>query len=542
MKKIVYIIGCTLLANFTFAQTLKDAQKKTADERYEEAADDFHKLIKQNPESVENYFYLAENYLLMEKADSAKIYWAKAGEGSEKDPLSIVAKGKILWVNNQTDAAIEAFEQAIKVSKRRNGEVYRQIGAIMFQSEHKDFDKAMAYLRKGIEVDKENVDGYLLLGDAILDQNPRNGTDAIREYNNAEKIQQSAKTIVRKAQLYQRAKNYQLANEMFMDAQKLEPNYAPAYRAHANLLELFGKYDAAISNWEKYLKLNDNNYTRYLYSAALYNAKKPCDALTEVKNLQAKGYTSIYIERINIYSTFDCLSETKMVDTAKYQAGYDMLTKFIDKYSKEEKAVMGIDYRYKGDYLTKLGQYDEAVKAYYKAAEDTSIAMEIYSQLAHTFAKDKKYPEAIAAYNKIIEKDSTALDLSDYFELGRVYFLAQDYENSDKANAYVLRLSPTYSFSFFWRGRAQVYIDIARVEKGEEKTWEAKKYYQGYLDNTDDEEKVGYKAMTIEAYKYLFDFYVNSPEKDAVKAKEVWTHVVELDPTNEEYQKILNKL
>lgn len=541
MKKIALIVGCIVIANMTHAQSLKDAQLKTADERYEEAADEFHKLIQKTPESVDNYFYLAENYLLMEKPDSSKFYWGKAAQGDEKNPLSIVAKGKLLWISNQTDQAIETFEHAIKVSKKRDGEVFRQIGAIMFQSKHKDYDKAISYLRRGIEVDKNNVDGYLLLGDAIIEKDPRNGTDAIREYNNAEKIQKSAKTIVRKAQLYQRAKNYQLANEMFQQAQELEPNYAPVYRAHANLLELFGKYDAAIKNWEKYLQLNDNNYTRYLYAAALYNAERPCDALKEAQNLEAKNYTSIYIRRIDYYSNFDCLEQAKSNDTIQYQKGLKSLTELIKQYEGTED-ISGTDYKYQAGYFNKLGMYDDAEKAYFRAAEDSTIANEIYGLLAHTFSKNKKYDEAIKAYNKIIEKDSSALELADYYDLGRIYFLNKDYVNSDNANAYVLKLSPTYSFSFFWRGRANVYLDIAREEKGEPKTWSAKEYYQGYLNNTTDVEKTTYKSMTIEAYKYLGDYYINSPEKDIEKAKEVWTKIVELDPTNTTYQEVLNKL
>jgi lipoprotein NlpI len=82
-------------------------------------------------------------------------------------------------------------------------------------------------------------------------------------------------------------------------------------------------------------------------------------------------------------------------------------------------------------------------------------------------------------------------------------------------------------------------MDLDRATK----TWDAKKFYDGYLANTTPEQQVQYKSMTLEAYKYLGDYYVNSPEKNIEKAKEVWSKVIELDPANEAaYKKIVEKL
>ncbi|MBN9294054.1 MAG: tetratricopeptide repeat protein [Flavobacteriia bacterium] len=536
MKKAVYFVACTIISGFTFAQTLESAKEKTAYERYDEATKDFTTLISKNPSSAENYFYLAENYLQSEKLDSASIYWNKAYETSPENALSLVAKGKVLWLKGNKGEAFAQFEAAIKASKKKNGEVFRQIGSILTEAPVKDLDKAISYLRTAVEVDPQNVEGYLLLGDAILEKDPKNGTDAIREYNNAEKIQQSPRTIVRKAKLYQRARNYKLADEMYVQAQTLDAKYAPAYKAHAELQGLFGKYDLAIENWKKYLALNDNNYARYKYAAALYSSQKYCDALKEAQDLKAKNYTSIYVERIDIYSTYECLeSSADKNDPAKFEAGFKKINDFISKYSAKNEAI-GMDYKYQAMYLSKLGKTDEAIAAYYKAAEDSTVAQEVLSGLAKTFTKAEKYDEAIKAYNKIIEKDSNALSLADYFELGRIYFLAKDYANSDKANAHVLKLSPTYSFSHFWRGRANVYMDLDKT------TWAAKPHYEGYLNNTSDEQKIQYKNMTLEAYKYLGDYYINSPEKNIEKAKEIWTKIIELEPENESNKKILDKL
>lgn len=536
MKKVVYFVASTLISSLTFAQSLESAKLKTAYERYDESTKEFSTLIKNNPNDADNYFYLAENYLLAETLDSAVYYWNKAYTINPNSALAQVAKGKTLWIQGNKTAAIEEFENAVKTSKRKNGEVYRQIGSILTSAPVKDLDKAIAYLKTAVEVDPKNVEGFLLLGDAILEKDPKNGTDAIREYNNAERIEQSPRTIVRKAKLYQRARNYKLADEMYVQAQTLDAKYAPAYKAHAELQGMFGKYELAIANWKKYLALNDDEYSRYKYAAALFSAQKYTDALAEIEKLTAKNYSSIYTERINIYSTYEVLeASADKNDGTKFQTGLDKITKFIEKY-EPKKATVGMDYKYKALYLTKVGKNEEAVAAYYKAAEDSTVAGDVLIGLAKTFTKAEKYEDAIKAYSKIIEKDSSKLSLGDYFELGRVYFFAKDYANSDKANAYVLKLSPTYSFSHFWRGRANVYMDLNRV------TWAAKPHYEGYLNNVDDAQKLQYKSMTLEAYKYLGDYYVNSPEKNVEKAKEVWMKIIELEPENENNKKILDKI
>ena len=539
MKKVFYFLVFTTISTLTFSQSLQSAKFKTASERYDEATNEFMTLIASDPNNVDNYFYLAENYLLSEKVDSAVYFWQKAADVEDKNPLRAVANGKVLWINGQQTDGLAQFEEAIKLSRKRNAEVYRQIGSFLTLAPKNDLDKAIHYLRIATEMDPDNVDGYLLLGDAILEKDPKNGTDAIREYNNAERVEQSPRTIVRKAKLYQRARNYKLADEMYVQAQTLDPKYAPAYKAHAELQSMFGKYELAIKNWEKYLSLNNDNYARYKYAVALYSSQKYCEALKEVKALEAINYTTVYIERIDLYTTYECLesSESKN-DTAQFKIALGRLNDFIAKYALDED-IVGMDYKYKAMYLTKIGRHDEAITAYYKAAEDSTVAKEVLSGLAKAFTKEAKYDDAIDAYNKIIELDSNALSLVDYFELGRVYFLAKDYKNSDNANAHVLRLSPTYSFSFFWRARANVFMDLER----EEKTWEAKEYYEGFLENTTPEQQEQYKGMTLEAYKYLGDYYVNSPAKDIEKAKEVWGKVIEFDPENEAaYTKIIDKL
>ncbi|HRO76455.1 MAG TPA: hypothetical protein PLP27_09940, partial [Crocinitomicaceae bacterium] len=78
MKKAIYFVVLTTISSFTYSQSLQSAKLKTASERYDEATNEYLSLIKNDPQNLNNYFFLAENYLLSEKTDSAAYYWEKA--------------------------------------------------------------------------------------------------------------------------------------------------------------------------------------------------------------------------------------------------------------------------------------------------------------------------------------------------------------------------------------------------------------------------------------------------------------------------------
>jgi len=543
MKKVVYIFAGILFSGWSFGQTLESALEKTGNERYEEATSDYLHLIKSNPTDVKNYYFLGNNYYLFEKADSAKYYWNKAFQTNAEDGLALVAKGKVDWLNGNQAAANASFDKALKdVKRKEKPEIYREIGSFLTFAPNRDLNKAISYLQEAVTLEPTNVDGHLLLGDALLEKTPEDGSPAIKEYNAAEQIHQSAKTIVRKAKLYQDARNYKLANEMYEQAKALEPNYAPTYKAQAELQVLFQKYDLAIQNWQKYLSLNDNNYARYQYATALFSAKKYCDALQEASALKAKNYTSLYIERLIAYSTYDCQIENNAIDTAKMKQGLQDIEAIIAKIKDNKKEISGYDYKYEGQYLSKLGRNDEAIKAYYKAAEDTNVTVEVMLDLAKTFNEQKKYDDAIKAYNTVIAIDSNKLKLTDYYQLAVLYFVNQDFVNSDRASQRMIELSPNYSFAYFWRARANVYLDMDTTNANKPKAWSAAPFYQTFLDKLDPSYKATYKDMEIEAYKYLSEYYSTPEHKDLAKVKEIWTQVVALEPTNEAYQKKLEQV
>ncbi len=327
LKLFVLAIGLGTAAQ---AQTLQDANKKTENERYDLARKDYQKLIQVDPTSVENAFFFGNFYATIGEKDSAITLWRKAGTINLEDKLAMVSAAKALYFSGDTTTAGQQFCEIIKKTKRKNPVVLHRIAETYATGPVKNLKLAEAYLRDVVRLDPKNLDAYVLLGDVLLAQSNSNASQATEQYNNALAIDpNSAKVIVRKAQIYQRVQNYKLANEEYKKAQAADPNYAPAYRENAELNILFDQYAAAIDMWEKYLKLNDTDEARYRYASSIFGAKQYCNVLPQLDRLTKDGFTNMYTKRMLYYSLYEC-NEAK--DSLRYvqalKAGEDFFLAF----------------------------------------------------------------------------------------------------------------------------------------------------------------------------------------------------------------------
>ncbi|MDD2982957.1 MAG: tetratricopeptide repeat protein [Crocinitomicaceae bacterium] len=529
MKNYSLIAISMLVAGALNAQTIEDAKKKTENERYELAAKDFRTLIQASPSNGEIYFFQGDNYLQSKDLDSAKIAWAKGYSVDPTNFYSIIGVGKSLWYSGDTTAANVKFEEAIGTAKKKNPEVLRQVASPLIYAPIKSLNRAVTLLNLAIKYDNKNVQSYLLLGDANLEINSTNATEAMKSYNTALELSKTANIIVRKAKVYQRAQNYELANEMYKEAQALEPNYAPAYRENAELNMQFNQYNSAILNWEKYLQLNNSEQARYRYATSLFSGKKYCEAITEFESLHNIQFENLYTQRLLAYSLYECYAAKPDADTTFFEKGMEASNRFFAITKKKD--IIGLDYKYKGLLLNKLGKDSLGMIELKRAAiEDTTISKEIWSEIAKIQMTNKEYDQAIEAFNMNLQKDSSNLTVAEYYELGRAYFFGpKDYAMADLAFTKVAELTPNYSFAYFWRARSNVQLDLKK------ETWAAKEHYEKFIETLSVEDREGaYKPYVIEGAKYMGDFYVNSPDKNKEKAKEAWNLVRQLDPADKQ--------
>ncbi|MES2589867.1 MAG: hypothetical protein V4622_12885 [Bacteroidota bacterium] len=521
--KINKLVAVALLfSTTTFGQNLQNAIRNTDNERFAEADKEFKQLISLDPANGCLYFYTGENFAAQGELDSANYYWRKA---SEKDPnvaLSFVALGKSMWIKGEETQAREQFTKALTMTKNKNAEVVRNIAKVYITSEKKSLDEAIKLLELAIKLDAKNEDAYLLMGDAMYEKTPENGSNAIKNYNKVLEINpKSPRGIVRVAKLYQRAQSYELANEKYQEAQAVDPTYAPAYRENAELNLKFNQAKKAQENWKKYLELNNSVEARYRYATAMFIGKQYCEVITELESLKQNGFDNFYVERMLTYSYAECTTDKEAA--AKGLVASEAYFKMVptDK-------VIFLDYKYKGLLLVNAGKDSLAIIELEKAsAIDEAAKKELAGQIAKMYMKTKNYPKVIENYE--YKLSTSSLTAAENLELGRAYYFGpKNYALADSAFSRLIVASPTYAPAYLWKARAVFQFDL-KNEK-----WLAQAPYQKVVELVKPEERAtgSNKSMVMEAAKYLGDYYYSSAAKDITKAKEYWTIVQTLDPAD----------
>ncbi len=556
MKNALTLLGL-VSSGYFYAQNLQEAIQKTYNERYESAAVEYRALIAKEPNKGEYYFYFGENYFKSGEIDSANYLYARGAELNPAYPLNFVGLGKILISKNDINGAKTQFYKAVSLSQNKNAEVYRKISEAWIETPNKNPDEAINAANTAIKLDSKNPEGYILLGDALLEKNPSDGSGPIKQYKTATSLDpKSAKGIIREGKLYQRGRNYQLALDMYKQAEAIDQNFAPAYREKAELYFLAGQPAKSIENWKKYLELNNSDYARYRFMSALYNNKQYADAVIEYENLKSKGFSNLYLERLAGYSYAEAGDKT---DKDAYNKGYAALTKFFDMAGPNFK-YLASDYRYKGILLSKMGKDSLAILEMEKAITlDPSVANELYTDMAGIAYKGKNYNKVISILEKKQANDAKSMNNTDYFNLGRAYYFngttklneinaikdaklkapkeaetLEIFVKADSAFSGLVRLNPSWVTSYIYKGRSSASIDY--LTKGK---CLAKPYYEKVLQLVKPEEKTGSnKSNVIEAYEYLGACYTELNDKE--NATKYWTELKELDPNNAKANNYLN--
>ena len=534
------MIGSASILQTANAQNLQDAITKTENERFDLAAADFRQLIAKDATKGDNYFYYGENFFKNNNPDSALIIYKKGADAQPTNALNFVGIGKVLLLQGKdADANTNLFKAKTLAGKNANALAELADAYISAPVTSKNPKQAIIILDEALKYDSKSAEVHLLKGDALLELNPTDGGPAIKEYEEAQKINpKSPKSVLRQGKLFYRARNYQLALDKYKEAIKIDPTFAPAYIEIAELYHRANQDNNALDAIKKYLELNGGSiYARSRYASFLYESKQYQDAVKEIENIQLKDASDAYLYRLAGYSYDEMGNKT---DTAAYSKGLNAMNIFFQKTNGTNFNYIAEDYKHKGSLLSKTGKDSLGVVELQKAIDlDPTKNCDLYSDIAKIWMKGKKYDKAIAAFEKKPSCGKTLVG-QDFYDEGRAYYYLAAVKqkekkeaeattffiNADTCFAKLTRDKPTYAVGFFWKAKAEVQLDT-KNEK-----WLAKPDYEKGLELVKPEERSGtYKSYVIEASSYLGYHYFMI--KDSEKAKANWTSVKELDPNNE---------
>ncbi len=469
MKRLFFLM--LLITSYSNAQSLQNAIKLTDSEQYTLSEKELKELIKLDNSKPEYFYYLAENFADRKEIDSAIVYWKIAALKNAEFPYTSIATARLKLNEKDFNGAKVIFDQVL-ASNKKNADLYRAATKALLISESKLFDEALVYINKAIELDPKNEDNYLLKGDALILKSTSNVSLAVAEYNNAiNKNALSPKGLVRKAKIYVRLRNSSAdssANVLFFEAEKLDSNFAPTYREHAELYQSRDKSKKAIAMWEKYLSINNSLESRYRYANALFSNKQYCEAINESNYLIEKGMNNFQLNRILMYSYAECTID-KEKNIAK---GLSVADKFFSIVPIEK--ISSNDYKYKAQLLTLNGKDSLAIIELNKGLEiESKNKSEYLILLVKSYSKMKKYDKVVECY--LSKQKIMPLTGDELLDLGRMYYNGKKYILADSTFAKLNDIAPTYARGFFLRGNTAEQLDLKKDK------WLAKPYYEKVL-------------------------------------------------------------
>jgi tetratricopeptide (TPR) repeat protein len=553
MKKSHITLLALSFCVFAKAQTLQDAITKTDNERFEAAASDFRALTAKDATKGDTYFYFGENYFKNDNPDSAMIMYKKGSDVQPTNPLNFIGIGKVLlWQGKEQDANTNLFKA--KTLGAKNANAFMELAEVYINAPgtFKNPVEAAKLLTDAIKWDGKNPESHILMGDALLEQNPTEGGPAIKEYDKALELNsKSPRAVLRKGKLYSRARNYTLALDFYKQAITIDPNFAPAYREIAEIYHLAGQESKALEAIKKYLELNNTSLSAHKrYASFMFLNKQYVDAIKEMEEITKKDPNDCYMWRLLGYAYYEMGNAT---DKDAFTKGLDAMNKFFACVEgKKDFKMLSDDYKYKGLLLGKNGQDSLGAAEIEKAIAQDPKNCELNGEIGKMYLKSKKYEKAITYYEKKAACPNTkGLNGADNFDLGRsYYYLAgskekeaselkdaaaksakekEAYELFVKADTCFSRLtqsSPTFSTGYFMRGNANIHLD-PKNEK-----WLAKPYLEKGFSLVKPEERAlpANKNYIVTSCEYLGYYYLKN--KDNAKAKEFFAILKELDPNN----------
>ena len=517
ITKIKLFIAAVLMYSSVQAQTLKDAIRLNENEQQEEANAMYQQLISKEPTNGVLYYYAGENMIDADNPDEASKYFQ---EGIKKDgaqPLLQVGNAELLLLKGQLNEAKTVLAGAVQ-SAPKNALVHMEAGEALLRYKAKDLIIAQQYIEQAAKLEPKNPEVYNLLGDVYSELN--NGTQAANNYNKSLELDKAqVKPYLHKGQLYKRSMNYEGAIAEFESALILDPKFAPAYRELGEAYYLQRKIEKAKENYRKYLELSKNNSSaRLRYASFLFYTENYKDALAELQQIPRPDSTNLGQMRLGAYLS---------LENNNLPAAEQMIAKVFDLTTQDTTKRITLDYVYYGKILSKGGNDSLGAQVVQRAYEMDTTRTELLAELGNIQMRAKKYPEAATWYQKRVNSGDK-ITTTDYYNLGRAYYLSKEYGKADSAFTKVTTLQETWAPGWLWRGKASTGLDP------DSKQGLAKPYYERYIQmiTADTANITKYQRDLVEANRYLAYYYL--VKKDCPQSTIYWKKVLELEPANEQ--------
>jgi len=333
MKKITVslLLSSVLLMTSAVAQTLAEGQRYSRNEEYEKAEQIYAKLIAAKPKVGDNYYWAGLNFLAKGDSLSALNSFNAGLAIAPLSPLNLVGKGHMELRKHNVQGAESFFVQASAAKKKLRPLINKEIARAYSLVEYGTAEQLKNYGARAIDylkISNNDFEAKILLGDAMIINNPTNSSDAIQQYIVAGyDAPTDPRPLMRQAKVYARANAETLAISKLDEALALDVNYAPAYRQKAEVFSLMKERDSAVIYYEEYLKRNDNITARKFYVQNLFLGGDFDRCISEGKKLLEKKSIPVIYATISYAIASKEKSKRRLADSAQIDSGLNYFFK-----------------------------------------------------------------------------------------------------------------------------------------------------------------------------------------------------------------------
>jgi tetratricopeptide (TPR) repeat protein len=511
--KIINVFVILILSiGFVNAQQDSYGEKLLKMNQFRTAKTYFLKKIAENPNDVNNLYYIGETYFELKKIDSAEMFYQKGLVLSPNDMYCNLGIAKIQLEKGNFEPAKKTLERVHYLSKYKDVRIDVMIADALISTSNKQFELAIEYLNKAIELDKTKSIIHIVSGD--LNSYKNNIGEAANDYERAIYYDKNCvEAYYKLGKIYHGARNFKESNKNFEAALSIDSTYIPAWRDLAEMDYNYGLYQKASEAFMKYIQLTEPDLNDHIrYATILFFNKEYAKSLAETESALQNDADNIVMKRLKAYNLFE---------TKDYAKSLTAINDYLKTTNEGKKIAM--DYEYYGRILAKNNQDSIAITAYETALNMDSTKLNLYENMGNSYEKLKKFDKAVVCYEKLIANKQNPLS-SDYYNLGKsAYFAAgmltnaadsliksEFLQKADTSFSKVAELSPSSYIGYFFKARTNAMIDYNSA-LALAKPWYEKAV--SILENNPEK----YKKELLESYEYLGILYYNTKDFDQSK-------------------------
>lgn len=526
MKKITVLFSLLPGVIALQAQSLEQGVQQMNYERYQSAENTFHKVLQQDPNNSNAWYYLVKDYLAKDELNKANDTIQFASANVKNNPWFKVAYGNILLHEGKKEEAAGYFNDAIKNTKEKDAAILSAVADAHINSKSGDANYAIDLLNKAIKRDKKNAALYVLSGDAYMKLS--NGSEAFKAYQRAIEVNDKCAPACHKlGEIFVSQKNPEMYLSYFQKAIAADPNYAQSLyqlyvyefnRNPAKAMEYYKEYIAkSDSSIKNEYDLTDLLYVNKQYDKAIEKANAIVKA--EGKKVQPRLYKLI------------SYSFAEQKDSAK---AFEFMQQYFENAA--DSNTVAKDYLLMGNLYASVKQNDSlAFTCFDKVVElekDSSELIKYFKQFAGLAANDKNYSRQAKWLGKYYLSAGNATNI-DLFNWGLAHYKAGEYANADSAFGIYVAKYPEQSFGYYWQAKSKALADKDMA------LGLAVPTYQKLVEVLEKNPSDGnYKKWMAEAYAYLAAYQTNT-QKNYAEAVNYFEKILQFDPENADAKKYI---